>query len=240
MNTFPQPRNCGEVVAINVDVQNDFALPTGALAVEGGEAVIAPLNVTSEFVRRHDGFVIDTSDQHDPRTAHFAINGGPWPIHCIKNRAGAAIHNDLEILPNDSMAHKGLSLVDDGYSGLEALIQDGKAKNLVAELPADQQTVEAALVRIAEVNKDLGKRTAILIGGLATDYCVKATVLDTLRATDRAWVDVIAIEDAMRAVNLAYDDGANAIAAMKAEGAIFMQSYDIIEGGILVDRRGER
>lgn len=240
MNTIQLPRTYGEVVQINVDVQNDFALPTGALSVKHGEEVIAPLNQTSDFVRENNGFVIDTGDEHDMRTTHFAINGGPWPVHCVKNRAGAAIHDDLEIKPNDSMAHKGLSLTDDGYSGFEAIIQDGKAKNLVSDLPYEQQTVEVALTRIAEVNKDLNKRTAILIGGLATDYCVKATVLDALRVTDREWVDVIAIEDAMRAVNIAYDDGDNAIAEMKAQGALFMNSYDIIEGNILVDRRGER
>lgn len=240
MNTIKEPRVYGDIVAINVDVQNDFALPTGALSVADGEAVIAPLNATSDFVRKNGGFVIDTGDQHDPRTTHFNTNGGPWPVHCVKNRAGAALHDALDIKPNDSVAHKGLSLVDDGYSGFEAIIQDGKAKNIVADLPVDQQTVEVALVRIAEVNQDLGKRTAVLIGGLATDYCVRATVLDALKTTTREWVDIIAIEDAMRAVNLAYDDGEKAIAEMKSQGAIFMNSYEIIEGNIVVDKRGER
>jgi len=240
MKTIEAPRTYGEIVAINVDVQNDFALPTGALSVNDGEAVIAPLNATSDFVRDNGGFVIDTGDQHDPRTKHFNTNGGPWPVHCVKNRAGAAIHDGLEIKPHDSIAHKGLSLTDDGYSGFEAIIQDGRAKNLVADLPEVEQTVEVALMRIVEVNKDFNKRTAVLIGGLATDYCVKATVLDALKTTSREWADIIVIEDAMRAVNIAYDDGDKAIAEMKANGAIFMQSYDIIEGSILVDRRGER
>lgn len=240
MNTIELPRTYGEVVEINVDVQNDFALPTGALSVRDGEAVIEPLNATSEFVRENDGFVIDTGDQHDPRTTHFDTNGGPWPVHCVKNRAGAALHDNLEIKPNDSIAHKGLSLTDDGYSGFEAVIQGGKTESIVAELPHPEQTVEVAIRRIVEVNKDLGKRTALLIGGLATDYCVKATVIDALRTTERDWADVIVIEDAIRAVNIAYDDGEKAIAEMKANGAIFMNSYDIIEGTILVDRRGER
>ncbi|MEO5948814.1 MAG: hypothetical protein ABIP74_00235, partial [Candidatus Saccharimonas sp.] len=71
MSTIELPRTYGEAVIIDVDVQNDFALPTGALSVRDGEAVIAPLNAVDQFVRANNGFNIKTGDEHDPRTTHF-------------------------------------------------------------------------------------------------------------------------------------------------------------------------
>lgn len=151
-------------------------------------------------------------------------------MHCVAETGGAAFPAALDIRPGDIIASKGQSLVDDGYSGLEAsFVADGQIVS-----------VEELLKKRSQTQRELGNRSLVLVMGLATDYCVKATVLDALAAIDRDWVDVVAVEDAMRAVNLALDDGAKAIDEMKQAGAEFAQSFEIIEGGILIDKGGER
>ncbi len=253
MNTTEQnPRTYGDLVTIVVDEQNDF-FPGGALGVTDGDKVVDPTNALTEFTHDNGGMVVFTRDKHPQETKHFAVNNGGegWPVHCVQfdgmdQRAqgteGAALHQDLVVRNFDAVASKGTSLEDDGYSGMEAVIEQGQSVlgTLVHDLPAAEQTVERAVTRMVDVNRELGARTLILVCGLATDYCVKATVLDALHATDRTWADVVVIEDAIRAVNLAYEDGAKAMAEMKADGALFAQSFDVIEGGILINRRGEQ
>lgn len=244
------PQMYGEVITVVVDEQNDF-FPGGALGVTDGGAIIDPTNTMTEWTRANGGQVIFTRDKHELETAHFNTNGGPWPEHCVRyedmdirpqSTEGAGLHPDLVIHEMDAIASKGMSNEDDGYSGMEAQIEPGMSivTDVVHDLPASEAAVETAITRMVRINRELGKRTLVAVMGLATDYCVKATVLDALDATDREWVDVVVVEDAIRAVNLAYDDGEKAMEEMKANGALFMQSYDIIEGGIIIDRRGEQ
>lgn len=234
MNTLKAPQVYGEVMLGNIDVQNDFC-PGGTLAVRDGDKVVGPLNAVGEFVAEHDGFVFNTGDFHDPRTAHFDTNGGPWPVHCVEYRAGAAFHEDLTIRPNDSVAYKGTSLVDDGYSGAEAVIQRGRLESIVSNLPTSERTIGAAIERIEQVTEQRRRRLAVLIGGLATDYCVKATVLDVLAITNRETTDVIVLRDAIRAVNINETDGEDAINAMLEAGALAMTTEEILAGGIVID-----
>ncbi|NCU37734.1 isochorismatase family protein [Candidatus Saccharibacteria bacterium] len=249
-HTLNNPRNYGDVITIVVDEQNDFC-PGGSLAVTDGDRIVPPTNAITDWTRKNGGSVVFTRDKHNPETAHFISNGGPWPPHCVRyddmevrpqGTEGAALRTDLDIREGDAIASKGMSNLDDGYSGMEAQLEPRASilNDIVHDLAVDDATVEAALLRTVRVNQELGARTLTIVMGLATDYCVRATVLDALRVTDRKWVDVVAVEDAMRAVDLAYGDGEKAIAEMKAQGAVFMQTYDVIEGGIIVDRRGER
>ena len=172
----------------------------------------------------HNGDVIFTQDYHPEATAHFAINGGTWPIHCVQKTNGAELHDSLTVLPEDRIVHKGMSLVDDGYSGFEGVIVNSDNKPL-AELVAEKEQ---------EV-RSRKQRLAIIIGGLATDFCDKATALDALTLTDRGITDVIVATDAMRAVNLQPNDGDAAIAAMIEAGAIAMTTEEIRRGGIIID-----
>lgn len=137
---------------IVVDVQNDFC-PGGALAVAGGDEVIAPLNrLIEEFLEQGDP-VIKTRDWHPPETKHFADFGGRWPVHCVRDTPGAQFHPAILDDSRIIVISKGLGN-DDGYSGFDET-------NLVFLLR--QQGVEE-----------------LWIGGLATDYCVKNTALDAL------------------------------------------------------------
>lgn len=172
---------------IVVDVQNDFC-PGGTLAVPHGDEVVAPLNkLIDEFLER-GAPVYKSRDWHPPTTKHFTAYGGTWPIHCVQNTEGAQFHHDLRNDPRITVISKGLGNTD-GYSAFDET-------DLGAQL--DKSGVEE-----------------VVVGGLATDYCVKHTVLDALKRGYK----VKAIEDAMRAVELKPGDGERAIEEMRAAGA---------------------
>ena len=173
---------------IVVDVQNDFC-PGGSLAVADGDKVVAPLNkLMNEFLDR-DEPVFKTRDWHSPRTKHFAAYGGTWPVHCVAGTHGAEFHHDLLDDPRVNIISKGTDESADGYSGFDG-------------------TDLARLLHEEGVEQ-------VWVGGLATDYCVKHTVLDALREG----FEVKALADAMRAVNLAPNDGPKAIEEMRNAGA---------------------
>lgn len=173
---------------IVVDVQNDFT-PGGSLAVANGDQVVAPLNkLITEFLDRGEP-VFKTRDWHSDKTKHFIPYGGIWPIHCVQGTPGAEFHPDLIDDPRITIISKGVDERADGYSGFDG-------------------TNLAQLLREQDVEE-------LWIGGLATDYCVKHTVLDALRGGFK----VKALADAMRAVNVNPDDGAKAITEMRDAGA---------------------
>jgi nicotinamidase/pyrazinamidase len=173
---------------IVVDVQNDFC-PGGSLAVANGDEVVAPLNrLIKEFLDRGEP-VFETRDWHPAKTKHFTQYGGVWPVHCVQNTPGAEFHADLSDDPRITVISKGIDEEADGYSAF-----DGTG---LAHVLRDQ--------RIEEV----------WIGGLATDYCVKHTVLDARREGFEAK----ALANAMRAVNVKPNDGAQAIEEMRNAGA---------------------
>ena len=172
---------------IVVDVQNDFC-PGGKLAVAHGDEVVAPLNeLIDEFLERGDP-VYKSRDWHPPETKHFKAYGGTWPPHCVQNTKGAEFHPHLKDDPRIRVISKGLGDTD-CYSAFDET-------DLAAQL------------------RDEGVKE-LLVGGLATDYCVKATVLAGLKQGFK----VKALENAMRAVNLKPDDGERAIEEMRAAGA---------------------
>ena len=174
---------------IVVDVQNDFCPGGGSLAVDRGVEVVAPLNnFIREFLDRGEP-VFKTRDWHPAQTRHFKAYGGVWPVHCVQGTHGAEFHADLADDPRIATISKGVDESADGYSGFDGT-------NL-AQLLHDEGVEE------------------VWVGGLATDYCVKHTVLDALREGFR----VKALADAMRAVNVTPDDGAEAIEEMREAGA---------------------
>jgi len=172
---------------IVVDVQNDFC-PGGALAVAHGDEVVAPLNaLIDEFLEQGEP-VYESRDWHPAQTKHFKAFGGTWPIHCVQNTTGAEFHPELRNDPRITVVSKGLGDTD-CYSAFDET-------DLASQLR--QQGVEE-----------------VWIGGLATDYCVKNTVLDALRNG----FEVKAIENAMRAVEVIPGDGERALQQMREAGA---------------------
>jgi nicotinamidase/pyrazinamidase len=172
---------------IIVDVQNDFC-PGGALGVDGGDEVIEPLNrLAREFLSRGD-VVVKSRDWHQPTTKHFADYGGTWPVHCVQETRGAEFHQDLLDDPRVVVISKGMN-DEDSYSAFDG-------------------TDLSERLRTEGVEE-------VWVGGLATDYCVKNTVLDALREG----FEVKAVADAMRAVNLKPGDEMRAIEEMRSRGA---------------------
>jgi nicotinamidase/pyrazinamidase len=172
---------------IVVDVQNDFC-PGGALAVAEGDRVIAPLNrLIDQFLER-GAPVYKSRDWHPPQTKHFQAHGGTWPVHCVQNTEGAEFHPELRDDPRIKVISKGLG-DKDCYSAFDET-------DLASQL--HNQNVEE-----------------VVVGGLATDYCVKNTVLDALKNGFK----VKAVKNAMRAVDVQPGDGDRAIEEMRATGA---------------------
>jgi len=173
---------------IVVDVQNDFC-PGGTLAVAQGDKVVAPLNkLIEEFLERGEP-VFKSRDWHPEKTRHFAAYGGTWPVHCVQNTKGAEFHPGLIDDMHIRVISKGLG-DEDSYSAFDGTDLALQLRRLGVE--------------------------EVWVGGLATDYCVKNTVLDALKEGFR----VKALKDAMRAVELKPGDGERAIIEMQNAGAV--------------------
>ena len=170
-----------------IDVQNDFC-PGGTLAVEHGDEVVAPLNrLAREFLARGD-MVVKSRDWHHATTKHFAAYGGTWPVHCVQGTVGAEFHPALLDDPRIIIVSKGTG-DEDNYSAFDGT-------NLADALRAEG---------VEEV----------WVGGLATDYCVKQSVLDALGEG----FTVKVVTDAVRAVNRRHGDDERAIEEMRSRGA---------------------
>lgn len=197
------------LVTVGVDIQHDFI--DGTLAVPEGDEIIQPMNALTHYTRELGGTAVFTRDWHPLETEHFK----KWPVHCVADTHGAAFYPGLDIQAEDLIVSKGMSTKDDGYSGFEGVTDDG-------------QTLET-IIRPRTVRERVG----VIIGGLATDYCDLATVLSSLEAfKNQPNVTTVAVTDAMRAVNLAADDGEKALATMHEQGALLTTSDDIISGRI--------
>jgi nicotinamidase/pyrazinamidase len=182
---------------ILVDVQNDFC-PGGALAVKEGDRVVPVLN---RYIKKFSDAglpIIATRDWHPQNTRHFKSDGGMWPPHCVRGTQGAEFHSRLELDDRVIVVSKGESPEADSYSGFEAQTSDG--------------------ISLADLLRARGVKT-IFVGGLATDYCVKHTVLDGLKQG----FNVMLIEDAIRGVDANPGDSGRAMEEMARAGA---ETYD--------------
>jgi nicotinamidase/pyrazinamidase len=182
---------------IVVDVQNDFADPSGSLYVRGGEYVVPLINAEVARARAAGGFVVYTRDWHPESTPHFASDGGVWPVHCVMNTWGAEFHPDLLV---DGPEVKKGSNGEDGYSGFS--MRDSETEEVI---PTELEN----LLRRQRI-------TRLVIAGLATDFCVKATALDGL-ARD---FDVQLLTRAIKSVDLNPGDGHRAIDEVVAAGGV--------------------
>lgn len=185
-----------ETALVVVDVQNDFADPSGNLYVAGGEEVVDPINAEIEEALSAGAVVVYTQDWHPEETPHFEKFGGVWPVHCVRDTWGAELHPDLDV--RGEIVRKG-SGGEDGYSGFTVRDpQGGKESDTALE----------SLLRKAGVKR-------IVVAGLATDYCVKETVVD---GAGRGFKTIV-LKNAIRAVDLEPGDGERALEDMERAGA---------------------
>lgn len=196
-----------------VDLQNDF-MPGGALAVSGGDETV---RVANGLIPKFE-FVVATQDWHPADHGSFAVSHPErrpgevielsglrqilWPSHCVQDTPGAQFHRDLDPHGYRHVIRKGTHRDVDSYSGF---FDNG----------GRHDTGLAALLRRQGVSE-------LYVMGLATDYCVKFTVLDACRLG----FSVTVVEPGCRAVNLQPGDGEKALQEMKEAGASIVCSID--------------
>ncbi|MBC2850427.1 bifunctional nicotinamidase/pyrazinamidase [Cetobacterium sp. 8H] len=192
---------------IVVDIQNDFC-EGGSLAVKDAHQIIDIANNMIKYFNQNNFLVVATKDWHPSTHKSFASNSNGtigevgtlngllqvwWPDHCIENTYGSEFHPDLAEIK--TIIYKGTDLEIDSYSGF---FDNGKLK-------------ETNLLKILKENSV----TELFILGLATDYCVKYTVLDALELG----FDVNVVSNGCKGVNLSPNDSDNAFLEMQNKGA---------------------
>lgn len=190
-----------ESALVVVDVQNDFC-PGGALPVPEGDTIIPILNRYMELFQRQGLPIIASRDWHPEKTTHFKIYGGIWPTHCVQGTKGAEFHANLQLPEGAIVVSKGMDPEKDDYSALHGTTEDS--------------------VPVPELLRQMGIRH-LYVGGLATDYCVKETVLVGLNEGFK----VTLLRDACRGVDLSPGDSARAVEDMKKRGAE-IGAFDVI------------
>lgn len=172
-----------------VDLQNDF-LPGGNLGVPEGDQIVPVINRYIALFTAAQLPVFASRDYHPKDHCSFTEQGGSWPSHCVAGTKGADFAEGLNLPEDVSIVSKATEQDRDAYSALE---QTGLK---------------------SELKQRLVKR--VFVCGLATDYCVVATILDLLQAD----FEVMLLVDAVKGVNLAPDDSEKAIMNMLANGAV--------------------
>lgn len=180
-----------------VDVQNDFADPKGSLYVKRGELTVPFVNQQISAARAAGSPVFFTQDWHPEATPHFEKDGGIWPVHCVGGTWGAELHPELDERPDEPKIQKGVR-GEDGYSGFTV---------------ADAKTGAKASTDLERILHENNIENVVVVG-LATDYCVKATAID---AAEKGFKTTV-LSRGIAAVNLKPDDGEKAISLMKSAG----------------------
>ncbi|MDZ7727773.1 MAG: isochorismatase family protein [Dehalococcoidia bacterium] len=184
-----------QTALIVVDMQNDFAHPDGSLFVQDGPAVI---DVANEEIRRaanEGALVVYTQDWHPETTPHFEKDGGTWPVHCVADSWGAEFVHGLTV--SGPVIQKGAD-GRDGYSGFSV---------------QDPQSGARGETELSQMLKSRGITKTVVLG-LAADYCVVETALDSARLGFETTV----LEEGTRAVNLKQGDGDRAFERMREAG----------------------
>ena len=176
-----------------VDIQNDFC-PGGALAVPEGDRIVPVANWYARLFERRGLSVFASRDWHPPETKHFQAWGGAWPPHCVQGTRGAELHPNLSLPDEAVIVSKGMDPEQDSYSAFQAITPAGE--------PLGDALAERGIGRL-------------FVGGLATDYCVRASVLDGLKRG----LQVVMLEDAVKGIDLNPGDIARAVAEMEEYGA---------------------
>ncbi|MDW8048457.1 MAG: bifunctional nicotinamidase/pyrazinamidase [Nitrososphaerota archaeon] len=188
---------CKEDALIIVDVQIDFC-PGGMLPVPEGDKIVPILNRYINKFRSAGATIVATRDWHPPNHCSFREQGGSWPPHCIQETEGAMFHRELDVSAFDKIVSKASTPSKEAYSGFDGtdLEEYLKSRNI----------------------------RRVFIGGLATDYCVKSTVLDAVRMGFQTYL----LEDAVKGVNVRPCDSERAIDEMIKSGARKIRLEDLV------------
>jgi len=178
-----------------VDIQNDFC-PGGALPVADGDKVVLVLNKYIQLFRGESAPIIYTRDWHPPDHSSFKAQGGPWPPHCVQGTEGAKFRPDL-LPPAEGEIVSKADRKDEAYSLFRSTDLAHRLRRLKFRLGLR------------------GGIKSLFVGGLATDYCVKETVLDGLKLGFQVYY----LEDASKGVNVNPDDSQLAVKEMISKGA---------------------
>jgi nicotinamidase/pyrazinamidase len=183
-----------------VDVQKDFCAG-GALAAPGGVEIIPAVNRHVAAASTRGMPVYATRDWHPVRTTHFKEYGGNWPPHCVQGTAGAQFHPTLKLPPDAIIVNKGDDPERHGYSAFEGHTSEGKT-----------------------LLDDLRDRhiTRVYVAGIATDYCVRQSALDALRAG----LEVRVLPDAIAGIDVRPGDAQRALDEISAAGAELVPTLD--------------
>ncbi|MBN1529112.1 MAG: nicotinamidase [Thermoleophilaceae bacterium] len=166
----------------------------GALAVPDGDAVIEPLN---RLAAQHD-LVYATRDWHPADHWSFAEHGGPWPVHCVQGTHGAELHADLDRSLIDELVDAGDKPNVEGYSAFDGTDFEGR-------------------LRARGV-------ASLVVGGLATDYCVRATALDARRHG----FGVKVVTDAIRGIEAEPGDVERSLEEMRQAGVELVTTEELV------------
>jgi nicotinamidase/pyrazinamidase len=167
--------------------------PGGTLPVPGGDGIFPAVNRASAILP----LTVASRDWHPPDHVSFRAQGGPWPVHCVAGSPGAEFYPTLETDRIAKVFSKGSEPKLEAYSAFD-------------------RTGLAEWLR----EHDVGR---LYVAGLATDYCVRASVLDARREG----FDVVVLEDAVGAVDVAPGDGERALDEMRQAGAVVGRSDDL-------------
>jgi nicotinamidase/pyrazinamidase len=167
--------------------------PGGALPVSGGHEVVPVINQ----LLKHDWLTVATMDWHPAEHCSFEPYGGPWPPHCVQGTTGAALHPDLDAAQIDVIITKGSHADEEAYSGFHG-------------------------TELSQILRDKGVKR-VVVCGLATDYCVRATARDALQEG----FEVLVLEDAIRGVEVNAGDCQQALDELRQAGAQVILSSDL-------------
>jgi nicotinamidase/pyrazinamidase len=172
---------------IIVDVQNDFC-EGGALAVEGGAAVAAAISDYLDANHQHFDHIVATQDWHIEPGAHFSDEPDyvdSWPPHCVAGTKGAELHEDLDTEYIQAYFRKGqFTAAYSGFEGVLAPEDEVPTGELApgmtpASVPATGVDDEAIGLDDWLQSHDVED---VVVVGIASDYCVRATALDAVQA----------------------------------------------------------
>ena len=178
---------------IIVDVQNCF-LPGGSLGVAGGDRIIEPLNRAIGIFFKKNLAIFLSRDWHPRQHISFVEQGGPWPVHCVRNTSGAQFFESLRIPASAVVFSKGTDPEQEEYSAWHARDASGKT--------------------LQEIVHSMGIQR-LFIGGLTTEYCILSTVKDA-RAEG---YPIFVLQDAICAVEANQGDGWRALEEMSSAKA---------------------
>ena len=202
-------------------MQNDFC-PGGALAVQDGDEVIAPLNQLAAALASAGGVVAATQDWHPAghisfASSHNGKNPGDivdldtvqgqvlWPDHCVQGTRGADFNDRLDLKPVNLIIRKGFRKGLDSYS---AFFENDRCTATGLEGGIKQMNIQT-----------------VIMGGLATDYCVFYSAMDCRRLG----FNTIVVSDAVRGVDYPSGSVEKAVAQMRDAGIIFTDSTKLLK-----------